>query len=147
MTGFAPRRLVQGVLLLTIVATGCAPGVRMRGSVSSVSADCADVEAVPLPLARVAIHCPDRHQPLAEVLTDAQGRFELRRDGILSKACWVRVSQAEHDPAIYPLGHLCAVEGKVLEGCHGFAIQAELERRAPPAPEAPDDGEDAPSED
>lgn len=129
------------VTVAALASAACAPGVRVRGSVSSVSSDCASVDAAPLREAKVTVHCPNRHEPLLEVSTDAQGRFELRRDGILSKACWVEVSAPGHETATYPVGHLCAVEGNVLEGCHGFGVQAELERRAPRPAE--DEGDDA----
>lgn len=134
------RSLALALALLPPTA-GCLPGVTARGSVSSVSADCASVDAVPLPKARVAVHCPNRHDPVVEVSTDVQGRFELRDHALVPSACWVRVSAPEHDDAVYPIDHLCAVEGTVVEGCHGLSVQAELERRASPAPE--DDADDS----
>ena len=136
------RTVAIGVTL-ALVSVRCLPGVRARGSVSSVSPDCANVAAKPLPKARVAVHCPNRHDAIAEVVTDGQGRFELLRRSLLPHACWVKVSAPEHEDAIYPVDHLCAVEGTVLEGCHGFAVQAELERRRPPpSDDETDDGED-----
>jgi len=115
-------------MAMLAASAACAPGVRARGSVHGVDPRCGDSEPVPLAGARVAFRCPNRPQPLLEVTTDAQGWFEVHREGLLSRDCWVQISKPGHTDQIFPVSQICAVEGTVLEGCHALAVQAELER-------------------
>jgi hypothetical protein len=128
------------VLMASAALTACAPGLSLRGTVREIPARCVPEsgggdqgllqEGQPLEGARITIRCPDSPRPLLEAVSDGQGRFAAFGDGLADLGCWVRVDKPGYAAVVYPLSHLCAVEGTVLSGCHAASLQAELHRRS-----------------
>lgn len=112
---------------------GCDPGIAIRGTVHALPDHCQSgvevyAEGQPLEGAGIVVQCPGDDTPRIEATSNAVGRFEAGRIGVMGMDCTVRVEAAGHTPSYYRVGEICAVTG--FGGCVAFSLHAELAQGA-----------------